>query len=102
MKKTLLYISIIMLLPCISLANDCNYVMEDDRMNIIIEQMNNKSDDKRKLIIIKTYLQRLCINTNQMLSIMQTFDNKETQSEFFIYSKNYITDLDEYKKLKIQ
>ena len=47
------------------------------------------------------YLQRLCINTNQMLSLMQVFESKEIQKEFFIYSEKYITDIEEYKKLEI-
>ena len=101
MKKTILYISIIMLFPAFTIANDCNHIMDDHRMEIIIEQLNNKSDDTKRLNIIKTYLQRLCINTDQMLSIIEVFDSKEIQQEFFIYSKEHITDLDRYNKLNI-
>jgi hypothetical protein len=75
--------------------------MDDNRMEIIIEQLNNKTDDIKRLNIIKTYLQRLCINTNQMLSIIEVFDSKEIQQEFFSYSKKYITDLESYNKLNI-
>ena len=101
MKKTLLYISIIILFPTFMIANDCNHIMDDNRMEIIIDQLNNKSDDTKRLNVIKTYLQRLCINTDQMLSIMEVFDAKEVQQEFFIYSKKYITDLERYNKLNI-
>ncbi len=90
---------IIMLLPCMLFANDCKHIMEKDRMEIIIQQMNNKSDDVKKLNIIKTYLQRLCINTNQMLSILEVFDTKETKEKFIIYSKKYIIDIENYNKL---
>ena len=101
MKKTILYISVIMLFPVFTIANDCNHIMDDNRMEIIIEQLNNKSDDTKRLNIIKTYLQRLCINTNQMLSIMEAFESEEIRNQFFIYSKEYITDLENYNKLKI-
>ncbi|MAQ70241.1 MAG: hypothetical protein CMD23_04015 [Flavobacteriales bacterium] len=101
MKKKLLYISIIILFPTFIIANDCNHIMDDNRMDIIIEQLNNKSDDTKRLNIIKTYLQRLCINTDQMLSIMKVFESKEIQQEFFTYSKEYITDLERYNKLNI-
>ena len=65
-------------------------------MEIIIDQMNNKSDDIKKLNIIKTYLQRLCIDTNQMLSIMKVFESREVQNQFFLYSKEYIVDIENY------
>ena len=42
-----------MLFPLFSSGNDCNYIMDDNRMGIIIQQMNNKSDDVIKLNIIK-------------------------------------------------
>ena len=93
MKKKLLYISIIILFPTFIIANDCNHIMDDNRMDIIIEQLNNKSDDTKRLNIIKTYLQRLCINTDQMLSIMKVFESKEIQQEFFTYSKEYIASI---------
>ena len=83
-------------------ANDCNYIMDDYQLEKIIESMNNQSEDEKKLNIIKMYLQRLCINTNQMLSITKVFKSKDIQSEFFIYSKEYITDLENYKKVKIK
>ena len=101
MKKAILYISIIMLFPAFAIGNDCNYIMDNDRMHIIIEQLNNKSDDIKKLNTIKTYLQRLCINTDQMLSIMEAFESKEIRNQFYIYSREYITDLEKYNKLKI-
>ena len=101
MKKIILYISIIMLFPAFTIANNCDHIMDDNRMEIIIEQLNNKSDDAKRLNIIKTYLQRLCINTNQMVSIIEVFDSKETQQEFFIYSKEYITDLENYNQINI-
>ena len=56
----------------------------------------------KQLNIIKMYLQRLCINTNQMLSITKVFQSKDIRSDFFIYSKDYITDLENYKKVKIK
>jgi hypothetical protein len=99
MKKRLLYIGIIILFPTFIIANDCNHIMDDNRMEIIIEQLNNKSDDTKRLNVIKTYLQRLCINTDQMLSIMKVFDSQEIQKEFFTYSKEYITDLERYNKI---
>jgi len=87
--------------PTFMIGNNCNHIMDDNRMEIIIEQLNNKSDDTKRLNIIKTYLQRLCINTDQMLSIMKVFDSEEIQQEFFIYSKEHITDLERYNKLNI-
>ena len=84
-----------------SIANDCNHVMKNERMEIIINQMNNKSDDTKKLNIIKTYLQRLCINTTQMLSIMEVFQSKEVKNDFFLYAKDYITDIENYRELKL-
>ena len=50
----------------------------------------------------KMYLQRLCINTDQMLSINKVFKSKNIQRDFFIYSEDYITDLENYKKVKIK
>ena len=76
--------------------------MDDYQLEKIIESMNNQSEDEKKLNIIKMYLQRLCINTNQMLSITKVFQSKDIRSDFFIYSKNYITDLENYKKVKIK
>ena len=86
-------------LPTLLIANDCNYVMDNDRMISVIQQMNNKANDLKKMNIIKAYLERLCINTNQMLSIMDVFEAEEMRNDFFIYSKNYITDLENYNKL---
>ena len=102
MKKLLLYFSITLFVPSYMIANDCNYIMDDYQLEKIIESMNNQSEDEKKLNIIKMYLQRLCINTNQMLSITKVFKSKDIQSEFFIYSKEYITDLENYKKVKIK
>ena len=73
--------------------------MDNDRMVIIINQMENKSDDIKKFNIIKTYLQRLCINTSQMLAIIEVFESEETKNDFFIYSKEYILDIENYNKL---
>mgnify|MGYP001162289809 FL=1 len=101
MKKLLLYISISVFLPLYATANNCNYIMDDYQMEKIIESMHNQSEEVKQLNIIKMYLQRLCINTNQMLSLMQVFESKEIQKEFFIYSEKYITDIEEYKKLEI-
>ena len=101
MKKHILSIALTLLSPLFIFANDCNYIMDDNRMEIIIEQMNNKNQDIKKLNIIKTYLQRLCINTNQMLTIIEVFESEEVRKEFFLYSKEYITDMDNYKKLQL-
>ena len=102
MKKILLYFSITLFVPSYMIANDCNYIMDDYQLEKIIESMNNQSEDEKKLNIIKMYLQRLCINTDQMLSITKVFQSKDTRSDFFIYSKDYITDLENYKKVKIK
>tara|TARA_Y100001954_G_C15659106_1_gene526750 strand:+ start:37 stop:345 length:309 start_codon:yes stop_codon:yes gene_type:complete len=102
MKKLLLYFSITLFVPSYMIANDCNYIMDDYQLEKIIESMNNQSEDKKRLNIIKMYLQRLCINTDQMLSITKVFQSKDTRSDFFIYSKDYITDLENYKKVKIK
>ena len=100
MKKIILFITIILSLQNFLIANDCDYIMDNDRMEIIIDQMNNKSDDTKKLNIIKTYLQRLCIDTNQMLSIMKVFESREVQNQFLLYAKEYIIDIENYNKLK--
>tara|TARA_Y100000766_G_C18721648_1_gene514234 strand:+ start:374 stop:688 length:315 start_codon:yes stop_codon:yes gene_type:complete len=100
MKKILLVIGIIMLFPCISQANDCELIMNQAQKESIINQMNRQFDEIKKLNIIKTYLQRLCIDTNQMLSILEVFDSKEIQNDFFIYSKEFITDIDNYNQIK--
>tara|TARA_B100000965_G_C18932816_1_gene473810 strand:+ start:116 stop:424 length:309 start_codon:yes stop_codon:yes gene_type:complete len=102
MKKLLLYFSIALFVPSYMIANDCNYIMDDYQLEKIIESMKNQSEDEKKLNIIKMYLQRLCINTDQMLSINKVFKSKDIQSDFFIYSKEYITDLENYKKIKIK
>ncbi|RPG59583.1 MAG: DUF4476 domain-containing protein [Flavobacteriales bacterium TMED191] len=102
MKKILLVFTALMLYPSISNANDCNFIMDQERMEIIINQMNKQSDDNKKLNIIKTYLQRLCFDTNQMLSIQQVFDSKETKDDFFLYSKDFITDLENYNQIKFK
>mgnify|MGYP001485902768 CR=1 FL=1 len=100
MKKIILFITIILSLQNFLIANDCDYIMDNDRMEIIIDQMNNKSDDTKKLNTIKTYLQRLCIDTNQMLSIMKVFESREVQNQFLLYAKEYIIDIENYNKLK--
>ena len=101
MKKLLLYISISVFLPLYVTANNCNYIMDDYQMEKIIESMRNQTEEVKQLNIIKMHLQRLCINTNQMLSLMQVFESKEIQKEFVIYSEKYITDIEEYEKLEI-
>ena len=100
MKKILLVIGIIMLFPCISQANDCNFIMNQAQKESIINQMNRQSDEIKKLNIIKNYLQRLCIDTNQMLSFLDLFESKEIQNDFFIYSKEFITDIENYNQIK--
>ena len=100
MKKTLLIISIFMLFPCVSKVNDCKLLMNQSQKEIVINQMNRQSDEIKKLNIIKTYLQRLCINTDQMLSILEVFQSKEVQNDFFLYSKDFITDIDNYNQIK--
>jgi len=99
MKKLFLYISLTILLPVFVIANDCDHIMDNNRMDVIIQQMKGKSDDMLKINIIKTYLQRLCIDTNQMLSIMDVFESKEVKNQFFIYSKEYVTDMENYNQL---
>jgi len=101
MKKVFLYISIAIFTPYILTANDCNYTMDDNMMETIIESMNNQTEEAKQLNIIKMYLQRLCINTEQMVSIMDVFKSTEFQEKFFLYSKDYITDLEKYNQLKI-
>ena len=101
MKKLLLYIGASLFLSTFLIANNCDYIMDNDRMIIIIDQMENKSDDVKRLNIIKTYLQRLCIDTNQMLSIMKVFESREVQNQFLLYAKEYIIDIENYNKLKI-
>ena len=100
MKKIHLIIGIIMLLPCISQVNDCNFIMNQAQKESIINQMNRQSDEIKKLNIIKNYLQRLCIDTNQMLSFLDVFESKEIQNDFFIYSKEFITDIENYNQIK--
>tara|TARA_B100000902_G_C27254319_1_gene887030 strand:+ start:517 stop:825 length:309 start_codon:yes stop_codon:yes gene_type:complete len=99
MKKLLLYITFSLLLPGFIIANDCDNIMDNERANIVIEQIKRKSNDSLKMNIIKTYLQRLCINTGQMLAIMDVFESEEMKTQFFIYSKEYITDIKNYNKL---
>ena len=101
MKKAFLYISITIFSTYLLSANDCKYIMDNKQMNTIIESMNNQSEELKQLNIIKMYLQRLCINTDQMLSIMNVFQSDEIKKSFFLYSKNYITDVENYNKLKI-
>ena len=99
MKKIVIYIIICLFIPLFSYSNDCNYVMDDNRMERIVQQMQNKQDDNKKMNIIKTYLQRLCLSTEQMSKILNTFESKDAQVEFLAYSKNYITDIENYNKL---
>ena len=99
MKNLFFYISLTLLLPAFVIANDCDHIMDNNRMDVIIQQMKRKSDDVLKMNIIKTYLQRLCIDTNQMLSIMDVFESEEVKNQFFIYSKEYVTDMENYNQL---
>tara|TARA_B100000902_G_C26477384_1_gene513106 strand:+ start:136 stop:468 length:333 start_codon:yes stop_codon:yes gene_type:complete len=101
MKKFIIYSVILVLLPLATIANDCNYSMTDTQMTKIIQSMNNQSEEIKKLNVIKMYLQRLCINTSQMTSIMQVFDSKDIKNQFFLYSKEYITDQENYQKIKL-
>ena len=101
MKKIIMIILFILLTPMNLIANDCNIIMNDEQLDKIIIHMNNKADDMKNLNLIKTYLQRLCINTDQMLSILEVFKTKSIQNEFFLYSKEYIIDIENYNKLKI-
>lgn len=91
-----------MFMPLFLIANDCNYVMDDYQMEKIIESMNNQKDETKQLNTIKMYLQRLCINTDQLVSIMTVFKSENIQNDFFIYAENYMTNVEEYKKLKIK
>ena len=104
MKKIALYISIGILIgfPYTILGNDCNYNMSTTQMNKIIESMNNQLDDLKKLNIIKMYLERLCVNTEQMLIIMEVFESEKLKNDFFMYSKTYITDIENYNQVKIK
>ncbi len=99
MKKLIIYMFFFLSVPTFLMANDCNYLMDDNRMISVIQQMENQTNDTRKMNTIKAYLQRLCINTNQMLTIMEVFESEEVKYDFFIYSKEFITDLENYKKL---
>ena len=102
MKKAIRYIAIMIFIsPICLMGNDCNYVMEDEQLKTIMNHMKNNTDDVKNLNIIKTYLQRLCIDTEQMLSIMQVFESESTRNQFFLYSKEYIIDIENYNKLKI-
>ena len=75
--------------------------MTDTQMTKIIQSMNNQSEEIKKLNVIKMYLQRLCINTNQMINIMQVFDSEDIKNEFFLYSEEYITDQENYQKIQL-
>tara|TARA_B100001250_G_scaffold394594_1_gene398635 strand:+ start:369 stop:674 length:306 start_codon:yes stop_codon:yes gene_type:complete len=99
MKKLIIYIFFFLSVPTFLIANDCNYLMDDNRMISVLQQMENQTNDTKKINIIKAYLQRLCINTNQMLTIMEVFESEQFKHDFFIYSKEFITDLENYKKL---
>jgi len=99
MKKLFLYSILSLLLPLFLIANDCGHVMDNQKMDIIINHMNRKADDILKMNTIKAYLQRLCIDTSQMLTIMKVFESEEAQNQFFLYSKEYIVDMDNYNEL---
>ena len=99
MKKLLLYSILSLMLPLFSIANNCDYVMDDQKMDIVIKHMKRKADDVLKMNTVKSYLQRLCINTNQMLTIMEIFESEEAKNQFFIYSQEYIVDIENYNEL---
>tara|TARA_B100001250_G_C19751348_1_gene767893 strand:+ start:75 stop:383 length:309 start_codon:yes stop_codon:yes gene_type:complete len=99
MKKLFLYSILSLLLPLFLIANDCDYIMDNQKMDIVINHMKRKSDDILKMNTIKAYLQRSCINTNQMLTIMEVFESEEAQNQFFLYSKEYIIDIENYNEL---
>ena len=96
MKKIILFISIILLTPSEVSANDCNYIMNEKVEKQVINHLKNKNNDITKLNTIKVYLERLCISTKQMKDIMILFDNTETKKEFYLYVKDYITDIENY------
>mgnify|MGYP006162298265 FL=1 len=96
MKKIILFISIILLTPIEVSANDCNYIMNETVEKQVINHLKNKNNDIKKLNTIKAYLERLCISTKQMKDIMILFDNTETKKEFYLYVKDYITDIENY------
>ena len=73
--------------------------MDNERVEIVIKQMNGKSKDIDKLNLIKKYLTRLCMYTEQMLSIMNTFESDVIKNDFFLYSKDYIVDIQNYNKI---
>ena len=101
MKKIIMIIALFLIVPMNLTANDCNITMDNKQLDKIIIHMNNKADDIKNFNLIKTYLQRLCIYTDQMLSILEVFEAKSIQNEFFQYSKQYIIDIDNYNKVKI-
>ena len=99
MKKLFIYIILTLILPAFTIANDCTHEMDNNRADIIIQQMKRKSNDSLKMNVIKTYLQRLCINTTQMLSFIDVFETEAMKNQFFTYSKEYILDIENYNKL---
>ena len=52
MKKFLLMLCFLTI-TFITKSNDCNFTMEDERLTIIIEQMNNQSSDEKSLTLSK-------------------------------------------------
>ena len=99
MKIKSLYVLIIILTPCLLVSNNCEHIMDNERVEIVIKQMNGKSKDIDKLNLIKKYLTRLCMYTEQMLSIMNTFESDVIKNDFFLYSKDYIVDIQNYNKI---
>jgi hypothetical protein len=102
MKKLILFISIILLIASEVNANDCNSIMNEKVEEQVIKHLKNKNNDIQKLNTIKVYLERLCISTTQMNSIIILFDNIETKKEFHLYVKDYITDLENYDSDPLQ
>ena len=95
----MIYTIICLIIPFLSYSKDCNHIMDDNQISRIITHMQNKKSDKKKMNVIKTYLQRLCLNTKQMAEIINIFESKYAQEEFLLYSKNYITDIENYNRL---
>ena len=90
------------MLPLFSIANDCDYVMDDQKMDIVIKHMKRKADDVLKMNTVKAYLQRLCINTNQMLTIMEIFESEELSFHYLIYLYVYqVTNIHHFFYLKL-
>ena len=101
MKTTIIYIFLIICTTSFSSASDCNLIMDFNLEKKVINHIKNKLNDELKINTIKTYLQRVCIDTNQMKSIILLFEDAKTKKEFHLYAKDYIIDLENYKNLPV-